>query len=339
MNKEANIPGPEQIAPPVPFDVELAKVLAPLGELAPASITPEVFHAMRAHAIPGPTNKDLEREGRFSVQNLTIAATDQSPELSVLICRPASAAGPLPAVYFVHGGGMILGTNRDGIQEMLDWAEELELVVVSVEYRLAPEHPYPAGVNDCYSGLVWTAENATALGIDSDRIIIAGASGGGGLAASIALMARDRGGPTILGQVLICPMLDDRNNSASAIQMTGIGMWDRVSNNTAWSFVLGDDHGKPGVSPYAAAARASDLSQLPPAFIDVGSAETFREEDIEYARRIWAAGGEAELHVWQGGFHGYALFAPQIDVSKETLQTRVRWLRRLLRQRASVTAK
>ena len=159
---------------------------------------------------------------------------------------------------------------------------------------------------------------------------IAGASAGGGLAAAVTLLARDRGGPALIGQLLMCPMLDDRNDTVSARQMAGLGVWDSTSNETGWTALLGDARGGPDVSPYGAPARATDLSGLPPTFIDVGSAETFRDEDVTYASRIWQAGGVAELHVWPGGYHGYFLFAPHAQVSQETLAARVQWLRRLL---------
>lgn len=146
----------------------------------------------------------------------------------------------------------------------------------------------------------------------------------------MALLARDRNGPRAIGQVLMCPMLDDRNDTPSAHQMAGLGVWDRTSNETGWNALLGDARGTADVSPYAAPARAHDLSGLPPAFIDVGSAETFRDEDIAYASRIWHAGGIAELHVWPGGFHGFDGMVPRAALSQEARAARLRWLRRLL---------
>jgi acetyl esterase/lipase len=143
-------------------------------------------------------------------------------------------------------------------------------------------------------------------------------------------MARDRGGPVLRGQMLLCPMLDDRNDTPSSVQMAGQGVWDRTANETGWTALLGAARGGPDVSPYAAPARATDLSGLPPAFVDVGSAETFRDEDVAYAERIWQAGGHAELHVWPGGFHGFDLLVPQAVISQEAKAARVRWLRRLL---------
>jgi len=203
-------------------------------------------------------------------------------------------------------------------------------VVVSVEYRLAPETPHPGPIDDCYAGLLWTAAHADELGFDPDRMIVAGGSAGGGLAAALALRARDQSGPALLGQMLIYPMLDDRNDTPSAHQMAGLGGWDHSANEFGWTALLGERRGAPDVSPYAAPARADDLSGLPPAFIDVGSAETFRDEDVAYASRIWQAGGRAELHVWPGGFHGFDGIAPHAAVSQAAVAARADWLARLL---------
>jgi acetyl esterase/lipase len=252
------------------------------------------------------------------------------PDVTLLICTPTAVTGTLGCIYHTHGGGMIIGDRRTGLEAMLDWAGEFGMVVVSVEYRLAPEHPHPAPVDDCYAGLLWTAAHAAELGFDPDRLIIAGGSAGGGLAAAVTLRARDEGGPALLGQMLLCPMLDDRNDTPSAVQMAGLGVWDRASNDFGWTALLGAARGGADVSPYAAPARAVDLSGLPPAFIDVGSAETFRDEDVTYASRIWQAGGRAELHVWPGGFHGFDALAPAAALSRDAAAARLRWLHRLL---------
>ncbi|MFI6786918.1 alpha/beta hydrolase [Nonomuraea sp. NPDC050383] len=324
-------PGSTVGAPP-PFDPELAAALPLINEHIPPSITTDVLSTLRSGAAEAgfTIQTDLTRGGAFHVQERTVPGPAGDPDISLLVCRPAGADTPLAALYHTHGGGMIAGDNRVGMEELLGWAAELRLVVVSVEYRLAPEHPHPAPVEDCYAGLVWTAEHAEELGIDPERIVVAGASAGGGLAAALALMARDRKGPALAGQLLICPMIDDRNDTPSAVQMAGLGVWDRVSNHTGWTALLGERRGGPEVSPYAAPARADDLSGLPPAFVDVGSAETFRDEAVTYASRIWQAGGRAELHVWPGGFHGFDGMVPHAAISQDAKAARLRWLRRLL---------
>jgi acetyl esterase/lipase len=275
---------------------------------------------------------DLTMGGAFEVEDRQVPGPEGEPDISLLICRPASAepAGPRPVIYHVHGGGMVIGNNRVGVDVPLAWAQALDAVVVSVEYRLAPEHPHPAPVEDVYAGLLWTADHAAEIGADPERIVIAGASAGGGLCAALALLTRDRKGPRPIGQVLMCPMLDDRNDTPSTHQMAGLGVWDRTANETGWTALLGSRRGGPDVPAYAAPARAEDLTGLPPAFLDVGSAETFRDEVVAYASRIWQAGGVAELHVWPGGFHGFDGFAPQAAVSQAARGAHMAWLRRLL---------
>ncbi|MER6563784.1 alpha/beta hydrolase [Streptomyces sp. NPDC001027] len=318
---------------PPPFDPELAAALELIKDfIQPGLALEDIEAARQGPATAMLAQLDLTAGGAFTVENRTVPGPEGSPEISLLICRPASPASdrPRPVVYHVHGGGMVLGDNRSGVDVALDWARELDLVVVSVEYRLAPEHPHPAPVEDVYAGLLWTAEHAKELGADPDRIVIAGASAGGGLTAALALLLRDRGGPRPVGQLLMCPMLDDRNDTVSSHQMAGLGIWDRTANDTGWTALLGAARGGPDVSPYAAPARAGDLSGLPPAFLDVGSAETFRDEVVDYASRIWQVGGVAELHVWPGGFHGFDGFAPQATLSKAARAAQLDWLRRLL---------
>jgi acetyl esterase/lipase len=207
---------------------------------------------------------------------------------------------------------------------------EHDAVFVTVEYRLAPEFPGPTPVKDCYAGLVWTAEHADELGIDPDRLLIAGASAGGGLAAGCALLARDRNGPRLCAQMLMCPMPDDRSVTVSSSQIDGVGNLDRGDNLMGWTALLGDRRGTDDVSVYAAPARATDLSGLPPAFIDCGSVEVFRDEDVAYASAIWAAGGQAELHVWPGAFHGFHFMAPAARLARESSAAPRVWLDRIL---------
>jgi acetyl esterase/lipase len=299
----------------------------------PDAYRPDNITEMR-RPVPGveaPTDAMLSRDGTYSVEERSVPGPDGAPNISLLICRATDAPTPTAAIYHAHGGGMIVGDNRFGLVEVLDLAAPMGMAVVSVDYRLAPESPHPGPVEDCYAGLAWTSTHADELNIDPGRIVIGGASAGGGLAAAVTLMSRDRYGPAIRAQLLMSPMLDDRNDSASARQMRGSGIWDSSSNETGWNALLGDDvRGGPDVSPYAAPARATDLAGLPPAFIDVGSAETFRDEDVAYASRIWQRGGRAELHVWPGGFHGFDVVAPHAAISQDAVAARRAWLRRQL---------
>lgn len=322
------------LGPPPPFDPELAAALEAMGDAAQAGFDLESLDRRRAELAelaPSPSLEELRAGGDFEITEHVVPGPEGAPDISLVVALPTGLSGALPVIYHNHGGGMIIGDSRTGLAQLLDeWGRGLGMAVVSVQYRLAPEHPHPAPVEDCYAGLLWTAAHATELGVDAGRIVIAGGSAGGGLTAGLALLARDRSGPGLLGQLLMCPMIDDRNDTPSARQMSGRGLWDREANHAGWTALLGERRGGPDVSPYAAPARAVDLSGLPPAYIDVGSAETFRDEDVAYANRIWQAGGQAELHVWQGGFHGFEGMAPQAAVSRAARTARLDWLKRLL---------
>jgi acetyl esterase/lipase len=313
-----------------PFDPELEATLALLGDQLPPSITPEMIPLLRQGASPFDLSvDDVLAEAGIARRDVTIPGHD-GDEIQVSVLSRQGLTGIGPGVFHTHGGGMILGDRFVGLQHFLRWITEFDAVVVTVEYRLAPEFPDPYPVRDCYAGLVWTAEHADELGIDPDRLIIAGASAGGGLAAGTAMLARDEGGPALAGQVLIYPMLDDRDQTVSTAQIDGVGVWDRTSNITGWSALLGDRRATADVSVYAAPARATDLSGLPPAFIDCGSAEVFRDEDVAYATALWQAGVQAELHVWPGGFHGFDMMAPHTAIAQAMVATRDSWVARVL---------
>jgi len=330
-NAKQVVYAPGDVAP-VMFDPEIAAALEIFHRFqGPGAFTMDSIPAIRQGLadviVPDPRLADVEA---FTTREIQAPGMPGDPDVSLLVCQPSGAEGATATLFYTHGGGMVIGDNRMGLGEMIDYAVELNLTIVSVEYRLAPEHPHPAPVNDCYAGLLWAVQNASDLGIDPSRIIVAGSSAGGGLAAALSLLARDRGGADLLGQMLICPMLDDRNDTISAQQIVAVGTWDRNSNETGWSALLGEKKGSAEVSPYAAPARAGDLSGLPPAFIDVGSAETFRDEAVAYATSIWQAGGTAELHVWPGGCHGFDIVAPGADISLKARAARLSWLRRMV---------
>jgi len=211
-----------------------------------------------------------------------------------------------------------------------DWLLVHDVVLVSPDYRLAPEHPDPYPVEDCYAGLAWVAEHADELGVDPERIVLVGQSAGAGLAAGTALLARDRQGPAVVGQVLVSPMLDDRDATLSARQFDGVGVADREMTRFGWDAYLGDRRGGADVSIHAAPGRATDLAGLPPAYVDCGSAEVFRDEAVAYAGALWAACVQAELHVWPGAFHGSASMLPQATLSRRAVAALRDWTGRLL---------
>lgn len=311
-----------------PFDPQLAAALPTLHEHIPPGFGPQDIPRMRSvTAARTASDDDLRRGGAFAVSQVPA----EEAGVGLLVCRPTAASGPTPLLYYLHGGGMIMGTPRaTALLEVLEWAATLGATVVSADYRLAPEHPDPAPVEDCYAGLTWLVGKADELGLDSARAVVVGTSAGGGLAAGTALLARDRSGPALAAQMLLCPMLDDRNASTSSAQMAGLGVWDRTANDTGWTALLGDRRGGDEVTPYTAPARATDLSGLPPTFLDVGSAETFRDESVAFASRLWAAGGSAELHVWPGGFHAFDSMVPDAELSRAARSVRLPWLQRTL---------
>ncbi len=306
------------------LDLELAGLLAQMPAVPP--LDARSLPLLRQYRTPAESfveGRSIER------RELKIAAADGAL-LPLSVFRPAelAASAAAPCIYWLHGGGMVMGDRFTNLDIPLDWLERFGAVVVTLDYRLAPEVQGTTPVEDCYSGLEWVAGHAAELGIDPKRLVVAGASAGGGLTAGMTLMARDRGGPAIAAQVLICPMLDHRNDTASSRQYAeGPATWTRAANSFGWEALLGT---ATTVSAYASPALASDLGGLPPSFIDTGSAELFRDEDATYASRIWAAGGVAELHVWPGGFHGFDALFPKAQLSIIARQTRSAWLGRLL---------
>lgn len=311
------------------FDREIAAELVSQADNVVTSLAPDEIEDLRARAtVPDLATVAADAHCTVSEHRAPRSAGD----VRIVLVRPERPTSPVPVLLHLHGGGLVAGDVSDNIDMALDvapgWA------VASVDYRLAPEHPYPAAIEDAYAALDWLLRQATQLGLDPDRIVVTGVSAGGGLAAALAVLARDRGGPPILGQLLIYPMLDDRNDSASGHQMAGTGSWDRIANATGWGAYLGAEAGGPDTPGYASAARTASLRDLPPAFVDVGSAETFRDECVAYAARIWAEGGDAELHVWPGAYHGFDGLAPRARLSRAARAARASWLDRLLHRSA-----
>ncbi|MGH1488733.1 MAG: alpha/beta hydrolase [Acidimicrobiales bacterium] len=242
---------------------------------------------------------------------------DGDPDVMVRVYRPDNLAAGSPALYWIHGGGMVLGSVDMNDVDCAARAADFGCLVASVEYRLAPEHAFPAPMNDCYAGLSWLASSAADLGINADRIVVGGGSAGGGLAAGLALMARDLGGPAICYQLLVFPMLDHRNSTASNQAIVDDRVWNRDANSAAWTAYLGAAVQASGkIPPYASPAIAEDLSGLPPAYINVGEFDMFLDEDVAYALALMRAGVATELHVYPGAFHGSNTFVADSPTSQ-----------------------
>ncbi|GKT46612.1 carboxylesterase NlhH [Colletotrichum spaethianum] len=325
------------LLPRPPYDPQL---VAALGRITPFPKSKDGIaegRQLRATAL-APAQAAVRKDEGLSVEDRTIPGPGGEICLVILQSRsPKTASGERPGIVFFHGGGMILGDAFLGIEPFARIAKELDAIVVSAEYRLAPEHPAPAPQDDCYATLVWTSEHVKELGIDPTRLMIAGVSAGGGLAAGAALRARDTGGPKLCAQLLVYPMLDDRDTGVSKKQFRDDTAFDATDNKGAWSCVLGDKAGleDADVSPYVAPGRATDLSGLPPAYIDVGTAEPFRDENVAYATKLWDSGVQADLHVWSGGFHGFDLLGLAVgsEVAKVALETRLAWVKRVFGKR------
>lgn len=311
-----------------PFDPAFGDVLARLASAVPPSITPDMIDRFRA-LPPDPTVGGAVARLRIDHSEHVLPGHGGDP-VAASVFRPSRLQGPGPGILYLHGGGMIFGNRFSGVGAYLPFVDSHGAVVVAVDYRLAPEHPDPVPVEDCFAAARWISANAPELGIDPGRLVVAGQSAGAGLAAGVALLARERGEPAIAAQVLVSPMLDDRGATVSAHQIDGVGVWDRTSNDTGWTALLGDRRGTDAVTDAAAPGRAQDLTGLPPAFLSVGSAEVFRDETVAYASRIWACGGDAELHVWPGAFHGFENFAPDTALARASAAARDGWLSRLL---------
>jgi len=250
----------------------------------------------------------------------TIAGIDGNEIPIRVYSRPRQDGAPVPAVLFIHGGGFVVGdldTEHAGAASTVD---ALGVVVVSVDYRLAPEHPFPSGLEDCYAALLWLAKESGELGVDAERIAVFGQSAGGGLAAGLALLARDRGGPSLCFQLLGIPELDDRLETPSMVAFTDTPMWNRPSAERSWRYYLGEEPNG-DTSVYAAPARAEDLSGLPPAYVSTCEYDPLRDEGMIYALRLLQAGVSVELHQFAGTFHGSTILPAEVSRRQQAEMT------------------
>jgi acetyl esterase/lipase len=307
---------------------------------------PELLAALRRSGTigePAPAVGDVERRRKNLTAGMAGAAAAREPvpgiertdvsiatsdgaKLRLSLYSSAMGDAPGSAVLYLHGGGFIvpLLPIYDGL--MRNYTKRTGVPMVLVDYRVAPEYPHPIPLEDCYTALCWLADNATELGVDPKRIAVMGESAGGGLAAGLALLARDRGGPALAQQLLIYAMLDDRTIGPDPQLPPEYLVFSYDDNRTGWGALLGPAYHGGDVSPYAAPARATDLSGLPETYIDVGDLDILRDESIEYARRLIAAGIPTELHVIPGLPHGFDMLAPDAVVTQRVLATRLRRL-------------
>ena len=251
-------------------------------------------------------------------------------ELMVRLYRPTAAARPSPVLYWIHGGGLILGAVAMDDGHCADIAQRLQIVVASVQYRLAPQWPYPTPLDDCEAGLRWMIHVAGALGVDRSRIVIGGGSAGGGLAAALTIRTRDRGEIQPVLQLLRYPMIDDRNVTESSHDIVDGRVWNRSANIAGWNAYLQGAAGDADVSADAAPARATDLAGLPPTIVTVGALDLFLDEDIAFARALLRAGVRTELRVYPNAFHGSDVMVAHAEVSQRWRQDEVDALRRAI---------
>jgi acetyl esterase len=288
------------------IDPELAAVL----DLLPVIDTSDLVAARAAFDdMMAQMRVEIPGIETLSIEDRVVPGWEGDPDVGVRIYRPLAAAAPAPGVLYIHGGGFIIGNIESEHAGAAAMAIELGVVVVSVEYRLAPEHPFPAPVHDCYAALSFLAAEAAALGVDPERLVVAGASAGGGLAAGTALLARDLGGPRLCFQMLQIPELDDRLETPSMRAFTDTPVWNRPLAVESWRAYLGDAVDGEDVSPYAAPSRANDFSGLPSTYITTAEMDPLRDEGILYGLSLLQAGVSVELHQFPGTFHGSSMVA------------------------------
>jgi acetyl esterase/lipase len=269
--------------------------------------------------MPGLELRD-EHRAALDIEERFVPGPPGAPDVRVVVYQPKQRRTKiLPILLQIHGGAFCLMHPEIFAGMEADWALHHHCVVVSVDYRLAPEHPFPAGPEDCYAALLWVASSAGELGVDLDRLVVTGASAGGALAAALTLMSRDRSGPKIAYQALMIPVVDDRLKTASHRQSVGAPGFNAAGNEGMWLHYLGEDADRSRTSPYAAPARAEDLSGLPPAFVQTNGLDPLRDEGIEYALRLMAAGVPVELYNCPGAYHG----APPLDARTAGLAARI----------------
>jgi acetyl esterase len=306
--------------------------LAPLVDLLPSDMGLEDPVAARQgfEAMLAGFSREVPPELGVRIEDRSVRGWEDDPEVPVRIYWPKEAgSGPVPGILMIHGGGFVVGNIDTEHLGAAMTAAQVGALVVSVEYRLAPENAYPAALHDCYAALRFLHDEAPALGVNRERIALLGTSAGGGLSAATALFARDRGGPAVCFQMLHIPELDDRLDTPSMRKFVDSPIWNRPLAELSWRYYLGDLAGSDDVPAYAAPARAVDLTDLPPAYVSTAENDPLRDEGMIYAMRLLEAGVSVELHQFPGTFHGSAMVVTA-DVSKRSHEESTRVLRRVL---------
>ena len=308
-------------------DPELRDALAlwPVEPLTADSLAQRRTNSLEIiSTIPKPDLPDI------AAGEIRVASSFGADPIRVLTYRPVKSGNPLPTIVHVHGGGFVAGAPEMKDVENRLLASKLRCAIYSIDYRLAPEAPHPAPLEDIYSVFAWLHGNAGQLGLDPARIGIKGESGGGGFAAAAALYARDRDGPKFAFQHLIYPMIDDRTAVRKDLHPhVGEFVWTQQHNYFGWHSLLGREPGSADVSPYAAASRAADVSGLPPTYISVGGLDLFLEENMTYGDRLSRAGVPVEFHLYPRAYHGFYR-VPSARVTKQAERDNLEALRRFL---------
>ena len=316
------------------IDPAIAEVLAANPVPADELTTDNLGEAREAHAqMMANLRVTRPASGRVVTKDYQVPGPPGAPDIRIRVHRPIGVEGALPCLFSVHGGGYVNGTYEDDDLRFEELCPDLGLMGASVQYRLAPETPYPGPLEDCYAGLRWVFVNADNLGADPECIGLYGASAGGGLAAGLALLARDRGEVAPVFQFLNYPMIDDREITVSS--GWDVPIWPRTRNRFGWKCYLGDLYDTDRVPAYAAPARAQDLGGLPPTSIWVGTCDLFCDEDIDYAQRLVQAGVSCELHVYAGAPHGFDGVAPSTSLGRRCRQESLAWLAETIARRRS----
>ena len=274
-----------------------------------------------------PTPKNLKD---ILVENVFITGQDDRTKIRLRIYKPKSIAAPTPVLLWLHGGGYVMGLPEMDDLGCAQYVCELDITIVSVDYRYAPKHPFPAGLEDSYSALKWVESHSQQLGIDAKRIAIGGASAGGGLAAALVQLAHDRQEIKPIFQLLVYPMLDDRTVLRADIDDSNSPAWNQKSNRFGWESYLGKKCGAEDVPAYSVPARREDLSGLPQAWIGVGTVDIFHDEDVAYAQRLKERGIECELYIVPGAFHGFDVFDPQVPIVQDFRKSQISALKKYL---------